>query len=224
MYPAFTAITGRSTWPRTLRIPAHLRVRACADLGWTCLWATAKVSAIVLYQKCRHDNHAFAHAQLSADTEVAAGGWMHAARQLSKSLHVPEWPSPPPTATISEQKASLKHYRHEVVMPAVLRTVNRIPPNPALPWAWIAMNCDQSSASKGLEAWWQLCILGQTFPPTQCRWSSSATSMIASHHRISCDHFATMSWTNGIRLEKVFDYPPDPNWFTVVLRLIGDAL
>ena len=149
---------------------------------------------------------------------------MYGARQFSKSLHVPEWPSPPPTATISEQKASLKHYRHEVVMPAVLRTVNRIPPNPALPWAWIAINFDQSFASKGFEAWWQWRILGQNFPPTQCRWSSSATSMIASHHRISCDHFATMSWTNGIRPEKICDYPPDPNWFTVVLRLIGDAL
>ena len=42
---ALAALTGRSTWPRTLRIPTALRRQACADLGWPCLWAVTKVAA-----------------------------------------------------------------------------------------------------------------------------------------------------------------------------------
>jgi hypothetical protein len=40
---ALAAITGRCTWPRTLKIPSPLRRRLCSNLGWECLWTAAKV-------------------------------------------------------------------------------------------------------------------------------------------------------------------------------------
>ena len=75
-----------STWPRTTGLPAFLRRQARADLRWTCLLITAKVSAVCLFQKCQADGPGSAHARLRNDGCYAPGGWMAAANRLYKLL------------------------------------------------------------------------------------------------------------------------------------------
>ena len=55
---ALTAITGRTTWPHTFKVPTELRKQLVADLGWKCLWTSCKSMALALYAKLSADSEA----------------------------------------------------------------------------------------------------------------------------------------------------------------------
>ena len=200
---ALTAITGRTTWPQTLKVPTWLRRQLCADLGWDCLWLTCKVSAIALHEKCRADNVAFSHARLCAEGGPAAGGWMAATQRIMHIMHIPGW-QPEPGASCASLKLSLAHYRRTVIRPSVIRAHHATPANPPLPWAWIASCVGTIFSQESFTLWWHLRVLGQPFPTASCPWCDVGTALTAKHLQSDCILFATACWSRSIRPEDVF--------------------
>lgn len=216
------AVTGRTTWPRTLRIPAQLRRKLCADLGWSCLWHIAKVSAITLFEKCRQDHPAFAHAQLCNDPACAPGGWIASARRLVTQLRLPPW-LPDPNCSANARKRSLHRHRIDLVTPAVFATS---PPHatPSLPWAWIALQAGVAFSQNAFTLWWQIRVLGQPYPARSCPWCEPAAPLTATHMHFSCATFAMRCWAAGILPAEAFGYPADEERFTAVLRTLEQSV
>ena len=214
---ALAAITGRTTWPRTLRVPTELRNRLCNDLGWPCLWIEAKTSAIALFEKCRNDNHAFAHTRLCAEQPYASGGWLAAANRLTTQHNLPAW-APEPDSPATALKHSLSRHRREVIKPALLAASGSMPENPSLPWAWIAIHAGGILPQSAFELWWQIRSLGQPYPPVACPWCQPAVALTREHLQTMCAHYAYHCWTLGILPAEAFSYPAHPDWFKATLR------
>jgi len=216
---ALAVITGRTTWSRTHRLPRALRRLLCDDLGWPCLWASTKVAAVALYEKCRSDYSAFAHARLSNDGSAADGGWLHAAQNTFEALHVPPW-TPETNNTASAAKASLARYRKEVIQPAVLYTSEAAPGHPPLPWAWLALNADRAFPASAFEMWWQIRVLGQSHPRCRCSWCMPTTPLTRMHLQLACVTFAEQCLVRGVQPEEAFMYPGTAGWFIAALQAI----
>ena len=101
----------------------------------------------------------------------------------------------------------------------MLAAAGSAPPNPALPWAWIALYADTAFPMAGFSNWWQLRVLGKTFPSRHCPWCFPATTLTSNHLKVSCPTFAEKCWINGIMPEAAFLYPTDPAWFAAVLNI-----
>ena len=199
-----------------------MRRQLCSDLGWECLWTTAKVSSLALYGKCRSDSPAFAHARLSADpSSFAAGGWLAAVHRLHSSLHIPHW-QPETDTTIASRKRSLDRYRKTVLQPSVVQALGSAPLNPALPWAWIALNADTCFAASAFTLWWQLRVLGRAHPTMMCPCCQPAEQLTRPHLESACPSFAQRCWTLGMWPEGAFQYPCGPESFCTYVNIVGD--
>ena len=136
---ALSVITGRSNRLRADRMPRDIRIQLCADLGWQCLWTTAKIAPLTLYAKSYADSAIFAHRCMSESVaKFASGGWFQACERLRTKLKVPKW-QPELYLTASELKASLRKYRRHVVMPAVISQSGPSPNPPLLGIGWRRM-------------------------------------------------------------------------------------
>ena len=214
---ALAAITGRTTWPRTLRVPSQLRKRICSDLGWPCLWSQAKISAITLHQKCKQDCQVFAHARLCAATHMAPGGWLSAAQRLTHQHNISDWE--PPHSTVRAQKRSLQRYRKETVTPALM--AKSLPPDsPSLPWAWIAMNAGHSFSHQAFEHWLQIRLLGQPFPARTCPWCQPAVPMTETHLHLRCATFSYRCFMAGILPTDAFSFPQTAEKFCAAVNTL----
>ena len=220
---ALSVITGRCSWPRTLKVPSLRRKTWCADLGWDCLWIRCKVAALCLYAKLRADSDDFAHARLCSATDPASGGWIAAVRRLQKQLDIALW-APEPGCTKASLKRSLTRYRREVVMPAVVKMQNGIPPQPPLPWAWIGMNADVAFPQASFRLWWQLRALGQPHPAANCPWCDARPALTTLHLQHSCIMFAVRCWSRNLEPEEAFNFPSDEKWFLAVLQIATEII
>ena len=182
---ALSAIAGRTTWPHDLKVPTCLRRQLCADLGWECLLATCKASAVFLYMKLGQDDLAFAHSRLATSRAHPPGGWMTAARRLISILHLPPW-QPEHGCSMSAWKASLARHRQEVILPLIRAEQGSSPANPPLPWLRIASNAGTQFLREGFELWWQLRVLGQPYPVIRCPWCERAPQWLTSGLNSSC--------------------------------------
>jgi hypothetical protein len=221
---ALTAITGRTTWPRAVKVPTALRQQLCADLGWECLWLSCKAGALAMFMKLHSDSDAFAHTRLCHTSYPAAGGWVAAARRLQQALKIPMWEAIA-GASISSNKRALAHYRRTVILPAVRAAAGFVPSNPPLPWLWVASAAAAAHfPQSAFELWWQLRVLGKASPPKLCPWCSNAQPLTSSHLRLECCTFASLCWTRGIRPEEAFLYPASPQWFTEAILAANEIL
>ncbi len=212
---AMTAATGRTVWPRCFRVPIAVRQSLCADLGWTCLWVTARVAAVMLFVRCRADPAAFQHARLARETELLApGGWMWCTQRLMDNLHI-EHPVLP--VAREARKAVLRRFKQRTVLPAVLRASRgglwRQPP---LPWAWLAARADQDFPQAAFELWWQIRALKSSHPKQRCPWCPGS-DVTLDHLRLSCGKFAECCWIRGVRPEEAFGYPVNESVFRACL-------
>ena len=71
---ALAALTGCTTWPRTLRVRRDTRAKLCRDMGWQCLWGLARLGADMLFTRCINDTPALAHAATTEAYEGSAAG------------------------------------------------------------------------------------------------------------------------------------------------------
>ena len=86
---AWAVITGNSRGVGHTRLPRDVRRRLYDDLGWQCLWVTAKVAAVALFAKCQNDHATFAHTKMCLDSQGwAIGGWMASVKKLQDSLGI----------------------------------------------------------------------------------------------------------------------------------------
>jgi len=216
---ALAVVTGRTTWAHKLRLPREVRQQLCDDMGWNCLWSVAKAAAIALYEKCRHDGRAFAHARLANDGALAKGGWMLAARRSQMALGIPGW-QPEPNSSASSLKDSLRKYRKQIVLPAILSSAGVVARNPPLPWAWIALRAGAAFSTSAFEWWWQIRTLGQPYPSCICPWCSPCAPLQRDHLQVACATFAMRCWELGVLPEKAFDYPRSAEWFEAVLGVM----
>ena len=214
---ALAAITGRTTWPHTLKVPSSIRKQLCADLGWPCLWTSAKVAAVTLYEKCSNDSSTFAHARLSADPgSFAPGGWLSAVHRLCSTLKIPRW-VPAPDECPTARKRSLARHRKSIVQPRIAAALDSTAADPPLPWAWIALNADITFPASAFSLWWQLRALGKAYPSKTCPWCVPAVTLARTHLQQRCPRFAETCWTTGIRPEEAFMYPFDAAWLSACL-------
>ena len=219
---ALAVVTGRASWAHTLRVPSDLRRLLCADLGWPCLWTTIKAAALALFLKCKGDASCFAHARLANDGSLALGGWMHAAQRALQSLRLPPW-SPRPGATATATKRSLRNYRRERILPRLLAVDGVAPPNPSLPWGWLAAEGGRAFETSAFEFWWQLRILGKPYASLKvCIWCEGSPRISRVHLQHQCAKFAQCCWCTGVLPEEAFMYPPDPAWFIAVIQACAD--
>ena len=213
---ALSAITGRTAWPHDLKVPTALRRQLCADLGWECLLATCKASAVSLYMKLGQDDPAFAHTRLAASHAHAPGGWMTAARRLISVLRLPPW-QPEHGCSVSARKASLARHRREAILPLIRAAQGSSPANPPLPWLWIASHAGTLFSRAGFELWWHLRVLGQSYPVISCPWCDQRPPLTAQHLMQECCTFAEACWTRGVQPEAAFLYPQEAGWFSGAL-------
>ncbi len=168
-----------------------------------------------MYQKCRADSDAFAHTRLSSDPGAfATGGWLASVHRLHASLKLPHW-QPDNDLSLAARKRSLAKHRIEVITPAVTIAADTTPPNPPLPWAWIAQHTGSTFPDTAFTLWWQLRALGQPFPAGSCPWCSCALTSV--HLTQHCLTFAQLCWTSGIHPDEAFAYPADDKWFVACL-------
>ena len=219
---ALAAITGQVSWPKALKVPGALRRRLCEDLGWPCLWATSKASAISLLCTCQSDHVDFAHTQLSSDVEnMAPGGWMDSVSKLRRAIGDADWRPVEPVGSSARKRAIAKH-RREAVLPALLATSFDQQCSGPLPWAWIAANGNVTFPRQAFDAWWQLRGLGVTHPRHHCPWCHPAEKCTREHLESACQDFAMKCWTKGVRPEEAFLYPIDDHWFRAVLSVVAE--
>jgi hypothetical protein len=218
---ALAAITGRASWPKTLRVPRDIRQILFADLGWRCLWTAAKSAAVTLYEKCRCDESCFAHTRLCNEVSLhAKGGWFASARRIQSLLRIPPWcPDDPVTAVA--RKASLAKYRREIIGPIVSTTSPSASGNPPLPWAWLALRVGHDFPADAVELWWQVRALGQPYPKRACPLCTDSSAFTRTHLERDCMPFAEWCWTSGVRPEEVFSYPTSEEWFQAVLQTMA---
>ena len=145
---------------------------------------------------------------------------MNACKRLLHSLKVPAW-APPSGASPSAKKSSSRTYRRNVLLPAISATSSIAPPNPPLPWAWIASYASNEIQRAAVELWWQLRVLGQPFPSGYCPWCDSKPRLTTQHVQTGCDTFAVRCWMNGIQPEQIFLYPANAAWFESALSVIA---
>ena len=215
------AITGRTTWPRTLRVPLAIRRQLCADLGWECLWTNCKASALAMYMKYRSDSTAFAHTRMCNEARPAIGGWIAAAKRLQQTSKIPMW-QPVAGSSLSASKRSLAHHRRRIILPAIRAALQSAPINPPLPWLWLASLAGDAFPQKAFELWWQLRVLGQPYPPMLCPWCEPRPELTSTHLRTECSTFATACWIRGIQPEEAFLYPSGPAWFQAALLAVHE--
>ena len=220
---ALAAVTGRTNWTRTLRVPSPIRQLLCADLGWPCIWISARASAIALLSSCEADLPELQHTQLANDVQHhAPGGWMESVAKLRGKLEIEKW-QPDSAIGSMARKRALARYRREIVIPALLklggatRTVRTGP----LPWLWLAANGGCLFPCRAFDCWWQLRTLGNTHPASSCPWCCPATHASRDHFMQSCPTFAERCWTSGVQPEEAFYFPHDDQWFTATLKAIA---
>lgn len=223
MHTLLAAITGRTTWARTAKVPSMIRRQLCADLGWPCLWTTCRVSAVTLFMKLAQDDPIFAHTRLCSDRLSAPGGWVAACKRLVALHQVPTW-EPDPSATIATKKSSLHRFRRQFIEPAITASSHTYAVNPPLPWAWIASFAQCGMRRSAFELWWQLRILGKPYPLQTCPWCDSKPGLVAQHLQTECDFFAVRCWTHGVQPEEILLYPTDAKWFEAALSAFVDLV
>ena len=116
---ALAAVTGRTTWPHTLKMRKETRRRLCDDMGWQDLWDLAQIEAIMLLNRCMNDSQHLAHSKLANDPAGSApGGWIRGTHALMNRLGIHR-NRVPVEASAKERLALNKSYRKKVVRPAV---------------------------------------------------------------------------------------------------------
>ena len=142
---------------------------------------------------------------------------------VSRSLRahqVPDWQPEPNTSPAAQKRAVAKH-RKTVVLPALQQS--DLPPNPPLPWGWVVIHAGTSFPAKAFEYWWQLRLLGQTYPATMCPQCEPPMALTREHLQFQCPSFAEHCWTRGIRPEEAFRYPAENAWFTSTLLAVAQV-
>jgi len=231
---ALAAITGRVSWAKSLKVPSILRRQMCADLGWTCLWLTARSSAISLLSACRADLPCYAHARLSGrGAPLAPGGWMASVDSLAREAGCAPW-QPALELKGAARKRSLVQHRRHIVIPALRAWDARrhdlmdteLTTHGSLPWAWIAANGNVTFDRRAFELWWQLRVLGVSFPRSYCPWCQPQTAASSDcsrrHLEAECREFARRCSDRGIQKSEAFWYPPDDEWFTNTLGILDE--
>ena len=151
-------------------------------------------------------------------SKFAGGGWFKAVETLRCKLQIPMW-EPDANTKISELKRSLQRYRREVVTPAVVAEAGP-PPNASLPWLWLATRAFPRLV-KAFEVWWQIRILGQTFPATMCPWCDT-TPMTQLHLCNECRHMALICQGWRTHAKKLLDFPSDALSFELALEVCNE--
>ena len=148
---------------------------------------------------------------------------MAAARGLQQSLHVPPW-SADPALPVEALKRALARHRRQVILPAVQTASTSCPMNPPLPWAWIALNADTLFSQEAFTLWWQIRVLGKSYPGRACPWCGACVRLDRGHLQQQCITFATICWTRSIQPEEVFAFPEDHVHYIAALAAIDELL
>ena len=143
------AITGRTTWPRTLRVPLAIRRQLCADLGWECLWTNCKAPALAMYTKYRSDSTAFAHTRMCTEACPAIGGWIAAAKRLQQTSKIPMW-QPVAGSSLSASKRSLAHHHRRIILPAIRAALQFRTHQPTIAMAMACISSSRCVPTKSL--------------------------------------------------------------------------
>ena len=95
-----------------------------------------------------------------------------------------------------------------------------VPHGEMLSWAWIALNAGSHFSEDAFTLWWQIRLLGQPCPATQCPWCLPATPLTITHLQLVCPTFATVCFRAGLLPAEAFHYPSQADWFVAVLATI----
>ena len=215
---ALSAVTGRTTWPHTLKMRKEVRKRLCGDMGWQDLWDLAQIEAIMLLNRCMNDGPHLAHSKLANDQAGSApGGWIRGTHALMCRLKIPRNPVPLGSST-KEKQALNKAYRRKVVQPAVEKGKKKARP---LPWTWLARHVDWQFSQEGFSTWWQLRTISKVHGHADCPYCKD-TTLTKEHAMKKCDKFAELCWTRGIRPEEAFENIEDPGWLCSTLNAASE--
>ena len=198
-------------------------------MGWRPLWPSMAASAVGLYMSMRYDAPGFYHTKVATAPDAILGTWTHAVRRLKGRYSIRDW-VPPTGATRSAavRKTSLKKYRKQMVMPALIAARAAHPQAYPLPWVWIAANVGRCFSAWALEAWLCLRTFGDTVWPCRraqmCAFCGVDVGPLRVHLVNECAVFAGAAAAWGFSPLTCFDAPADADIFAAVLRAMSNLV
>ena len=208
--------------PRLSRSQVHM---ACADLGWRPLWDTTIITAILLYERMRHDAPVHEHTAWACHAHPPSGTWIAQVRALQVRFGITplRLPQEHLTFTTCQRQMLFKKYSREVVAPAVMKGLkHHVPYNKSLPWGWVAVCLTTQQQQKAFAMWWSLRIRGQLPDSVAacCPCCGVPCDSLSVHLVNGCPAARQQAILEGVDIANLFDRPTGPEQLLALLRVI----